>query len=268
MKNSGGYAQIFFGGLLGVGLVLLIAAFVVYGENTTNILLDLFKYSPRLLTGSEPGIEGGFVTNIAVSIVSMCMAVVAGTLLGIAMTSSNTGVRNTAIIIMNIFRNSPWLVLLYAMLYLLPFYVTIAGTTFTLSPFVKASIGLALPVMANMAEILRGSIETIHAGQWESARALGYRPLQVLRYVIIPQAIPRMIPNVMNLYAMLFIGSSLIVVTGTNDVLSVVRLITAADGDHFATALYLYVLFWFFLYCFPIATLSRWYENKIRESIA
>lgn len=270
MKNDGKYIQIFLSGVLGVGVVLFLAVLTVYEGDTARIMQALFAYSPRLLAGvtSGDGAGGGFITNIAVSIVSMTMAVLAGTALGIAMISSHALVRNMAVVVMNIFRNSPWLVLLYAMLYLLPFYITVGDTTFTFSPFIKAAIGLSLPVMANMAEVLRGSIETIHAGQWESARALGYKPLQVLRYVIIPQAIPRMIPNVMNLYAMLFIGSSLIVVTGTNDVLAVVKLITAADGDYLGTALYLYVLFWFFLYCFPIATLSRWYEHRIREAQA
>lgn len=267
MKNNSQYIWIFLSGVLGVGAVLFLAVFVVYEERTVSIMKALFHYSPRLLLGSAAD-TGGFLTNIAVSIVAMFIAIAAGVVLGIAMISSNVIVRSVATIVMNVFRNSPWLVLLYAMLYLLPFYITIGNTTFTFSPFVKAVLGLSLPVMANMAEVLRGSIETIHTGQWESARALGYKPLQVLRYVIIPQAIPRMIPNVMNLYAMLFIGSSLMVVTGTNDVLAVVKLITAADGDYLATALYLYVLFWFFLYCFPIATLSRWCEHRIRESLA
>lgn len=270
MTNTSPYLKILISGLLGVFAVLLLALFVVYGDGLPQVLRALSDQTFYLLTGvqHETAIEGGFAVNIAVSIVSMAIALVLGCALGIAMTSSRRTIRTAATIVMNVFRNSPWLVLLYAMLYLLPFYVTIGGYTFAFSPFIKAAIGLSLPVMANMAEILRGSIETIHAGQWESARALGYRPLQVMRYVIVPQAIPRMIPNVMNLYAMLFIGSSLMVVTGTNDVLSVVKLITATNGDYLATALYIYVLFLFFLYCFPIATFSRWYEHRIRATLA
>lgn len=261
------HLKTFICGLAGVTSVLLLALFIVYGHNALPILRDLMAHTSQLLTGSADyqSIHGGFVVNVAISIVSMVLAVVAGCAIGMGMTASNAVIRHASTLIMNVFRNSPWLVILYAMLYLLPFQVHVFGHTFQFSPYIKAIIGLSLPVMANMAEILRGSIETIHVGQWESARALGYKPLQVLRWVVIPQAIPRMIPNVMNLYAMLVIGSSLIVVTGTQDVLSVVKLITATQGENIATALYLYVLFMFFIYCFPIATFSRWYEQRIRE---
>lgn len=257
----------FLGGTVGVAAVLLIFLFVVYGRDTAMILEQLAHYTSQLLTGSigYSAVTGGFLVNISISILSMMIALVAGTIIGIGMISQNMAIRWTATAIMNVMRNSPWLVILYAMLYLLPFQIHFMGNTYEFSPYLKAMVGLSLPVMANLAEILRGSIEAIHAGQWESARSLGYKPLQVLRRVIIPQAIPRMIPNVMNLYAMLVIGSSLIVVTGTTDVLSVARVVTATQGERLATALYVYVLFMFFLYCFPIATLSRWYERKILE---
>lgn len=260
------YVNGFLFGLIGVTGALLTILFAVYGSHTTEILGRLGSYTPQLLTGSRDysQISGGFLANISISILSMIIAIAAGCIIGIGMTSPNRGVRWISSLIMNILRNSPWLVILYAMLYLLPFQVDFMGKTYSFSPYYKAMIGLSLPVMANMAEILRGSIETIHLGQWESARALGYRPLQVLRWVVIPQAVPRMIPNVMNLYAMLVIGSSLIVVTGATDVLSTAKVIISTEGEQIATALYIYVLFMFFIYCFPIATLSRWYERKIQ----
>lgn len=255
-------------GLIGVTAALLIILFAVYGARTPEMLSRLGSYTPQLLTGSRDysQISGGFLVNISISILSMIIAIVAGCIIGIGMTSPNRGLRWVSTLIMNVLRNSPWLVVLYAMLYLLPFQIEIMGTTYSFSPYYKAMIGLSLPVMANMAEILRGSIETIHLGQWESAQALGYRPLQVLRWVVIPQAVPRMIPNVMNLYAMLVIGSSLIVVTGATDVLSIAKITIATEGEETATALYIYVLFMFFIYCFPIAALSRWYERQILEA--
>ena len=264
------HLKTFIVGLFGVTCVLLLVMFAVYGRQTLPMLQVLAGHSSRLLTGSVnlQSVSGGFLVNIVISVFAMMIAMVAGCALGLGMISPSRPVRYASTAIMNVFRNSPWLVILYAMLYLLPFEFALFDRKVTLSPSIKAVIGLSLPVMANMAEIFRGSIETIHVGQWESARALGYKPLQVLRHVIVPQAVPRMIPNVMNLYAMLVIGTSLIVVTGTEDVLSVAKLITATQGERVATALYLYVLFLFFIYCFPIAILSRWKEQRIREAYA
>lgn len=254
--------------MLGVAIVLLLILVGIYQGNTVNVLASLSGYTSRLLTGTigYSGIEGGFLINIAISILSMSIALVVGCVVGLCMLSQNMGIRVCATVLMNGLRNSPWLVILYAMLYLLPFRIEIMGDTYVFSPFLKATIGLSLPVMANLAEIVRGSVETIHVGQWESARSLGYRPAQVFWIVILPQAIPRMIPNVMNIYAMLVIGSSLVVVTGTHDVLAITKVIGATAGENVVSGLYIYVLFLFFLYCFPIATLSRWYERRLLEA--
>lgn len=263
------HVRSFIFGLMGVTVAILIVLFSIYGGNTVQVLSKLVSYTSQLLTGSIGfgAVEGGFVVNVSISIFSMFIAILLGCLIGVGMVSSRKYLSVVSTLVMNVLRNSPWLVILYAMLYLLPYQVEFMGRAYQFSPFIKAMIGLSLPVMANMAEILRGSIESIHVGQWESARALGYRPLQVLRWIIVPQAIPRMIPNVMNLYAMLFIGSSLIVVTGTVDVLSVAKTIIATQGEEMAAALYIYVLYMFFVYCYPIATLSRWYERKVLESL-
>ena len=260
-----GHLRTFLFGLFGVSLVLGLLLVLVYGAETGRILAALAARTPLLLTGSSDfsQFDGGFAANIQISLWAMLIASVAGTALGLALIARMTAVRAPAILLMNILRNSPWLVVLYATLYLLPFEVDVFRTTVSVPTLVKAIIGLALPVTANVAEVFRGGVEAIPSGQWESARSLGYRRLQILRHVIVPQALPLMTPNLMTTYAALFIGTSLAVVTGASDVLSVARAVIGSDGAHLATALYLYVLFLFFLFCFPIAILSRWVEHRV-----
>ncbi len=260
------HVKIFLVGVLGVTLVLVGLFVAVYGADSSAILRGVAGRTPLLLSGSADfsAFEGGFAANIVISLWAMALAAVAGTALGVGMISQSAVIRGPAVLVMNVLRNSPWLVVLYAMLYLLPFEVRIFGRFVEISPMIKATIGLALPVTANIAEVFRGGVESVPTGQWESARALGYRRLQILRRVVVPQAIPIMTPNLMTTYAMLFIGSSLVVVTGTHDVLSVARTVIASDGDHVATAVYLYILYLFFLFCFPIAILTRWLEQRVR----
>ncbi|MDF2810069.1 MAG: polar amino acid transporter permease [Microvirga sp.] len=259
-------ARAFVFGMLGVTAVLALLMVLIYGAEIGNVLYALAERSPLLLTGDStfPAFGGGFSANVVISLWAMLIASAGGTLLCIGMISTSRPLRFVSEVVMNVLRNSPWLVVLYAMLYLLPFEVDIFGRTFFLSPLIKAIVGLSLPVAANMAEVFRGGVDAIPSGQWESARSLGYRRLQILRHVVIPQAIPLMTPNIMTTYAMLFIGTSLVVVTGTSDVLSVARTVIASDGEHYATAIYLYILFLFFLFCFPIAILSRWLERRVR----
>jgi polar amino acid transport system permease protein len=253
-------------GLIGVPALLFLLLCIVYGKGLPEVLKDLGARSSQLLTG-EPQfrqVSGGFCANVWISIAAMALATVGGTLLGIGLISSSRALRAACAVIMNVLRNSPWLVVLYAMLYLLPFEFRLFGRDLTFSPEWKSVVGLALPVGANLAEIFRGGVEAIPSGQWESARSLGYRRLQILRHIVVPQSIPLMLPNLMNLYAALFIGTSLIVVTGTADVLSMSRTIIATDGEHVATAVYLYVLVLFFLFSFPIAVGSRWLELRLQ----
>ena len=59
------------------------------------------------------------------------------------------------------FRNAPWLVLLFYCMFLLPFQVTVFGVTIPIPDWTKATFGLALPVMANVSEIVRGAVQSI-----------------------------------------------------------------------------------------------------------
>ncbi|MDR5814110.1 ABC transporter permease subunit [Caballeronia sp. LZ033] len=253
-------------GMIGVPLLLLAALVGCYGRASGDAFALLASRSALLLTGAPgTGLAGGFCANILMSLAAMGVSLCTGVLLCVGTISNTRAVRFAALGIVNLLRNTPWLIALYAMLYLLPFYVPAFGMVIPFSPFVKAVVGLSLPVTANVAEVMRGGIEAIPGGQWESARALGYRKNQILRYVVVPQAIPLILPNMMTVYAGLFIGTSLAVVTGTSDVLSVANTITASDGSNYATAVQLYVLLLFFLFSFPLATLSRRLERQIRE---
>ena len=254
-------------GGIGVPAILLAILLAAYRGQTGAVLLHVSARLPQLLAGNQglQGLDGGFLLNVAVSLAAMAVALVLGTLLGSGLVAPGRAVRSASVLTVNLLRNSPWLVMIYAALYLIPFEVNAFGRTVTISPFLKATAGLSLPVLANMAEIVRGGIATVPSGQWEAAQALGYNRLQTLRHVVLPQAVAPMLPNVMNLYATLVIGTSLIVVTGTTDVLAVANTVLATDGAQLATAIDLCVLLLFFAYCFPIAIGSRLLERRWRR---
>ncbi|MGQ4274695.1 ABC transporter permease subunit [Terrihabitans sp. B22-R8] len=221
---------------------------------------------PQLLTGSVEGwpIRGGFAANIFISIVGMAAATALGGALGILSMARLAPLRLTALFIVNFLRNSPWLVLLFATLYLLPFSISLFGWTVPLPPLVKAIFGLSLPVAANLAEVVRGAVQSIHSGQWESARSLGYTRLQTYRYVILPQAYRRMLPGWMNLYALLMVATSLATVTGVEEVVTVLKNILAVESESIIVHYYLITLLMFFFFCYPIATAARKLESSTR----
>ena len=208
-----------------------------------------------------PELAIGFGKNVVMSIAGMVLATILGTLLGGGLLSRRPAVRWPALFVMNFLRNSPWLVLLFATLYLLPFRIRIGPLAFEFPPIAKAVIGLTLPTAANFAEIIRGGVQSIHAGQWESARSLGYTTVQSMRRVILPQALRRILPGWMNLYALLMIATSLATVTGTQEVLTVLRTVLATEDPASISYFYGAVFAMFFLYCYPISFLARLLER-------
>jgi general L-amino acid transport system permease protein len=92
----------------------------------------------------------------------------------------------------------------------------------TLSPeFFALLIGLVIYTSAFIAEIVRSGIQSVHKGQWEAARALGLPPGRIMRLVILPQALRVIIPPLTSQYLNLTKNSSLAVVIGYPDLVSV-----------------------------------------------
>ncbi|MGO4816143.1 polar amino acid ABC transporter permease, partial [Cupriavidus sp. 2MCAB6] len=110
-------------GIIGVPAVLAALLFAVYGAETPAILAKIWLRTPLLLSGSADfsGSTGGFAANILISLWAMAIAAAVGAVLGIGLISQGKLIRIPSEFVMNVLRNSPWLVVLYAMLYLLPF---------------------------------------------------------------------------------------------------------------------------------------------------
>ncbi|NDG48537.1 MAG: amino acid ABC transporter permease [Rhodospirillales bacterium] len=94
-----------------------------------------------------------------------------------------------AVLYTDLFRTSPSIVLIYWFFFAFPLIVGIDFSTFT-----AVSLALGLQTGAYMSEVFRGGIHSIKPGQWQAAKALGMGVVPALRYVILPQAIRRMIP--------------------------------------------------------------------------
>ncbi|KAF1018730.1 MAG: L-cystine transport system permease protein YecS [Paracidovorax wautersii] len=92
-----------------------------------------------------------------------------------------------------VFRNTPVLIQLIWFFYAYPIL-----TGQQLSPMVAALCGLILNASAYCSEIFRTGIASLAKGQWEGARALGMKPMQVMRRVVIPQVLARMLPAFTN----------------------------------------------------------------------
>jgi polar amino acid transport system permease protein len=149
---------------------------------------------------------------------------------------------------------------------LMPFELRVGPWVLPFPDWIKSTVGLALPVMANVAEIVRGAIESIPSAQWDAARSLAFNRRQTMWEIIIPQCIKRMLPAWMNWYAILTMATTLTSIVGVNEVMTTVGRITAAEQRaDLLIPIYLYVLLWFFLYCYPISLWTKRLERRYRE---
>ena len=226
-----------------------------------GILSILVKWTPLLLTG--------FCFNIAISLLSMLLGTVAGLPCGLGMISPRRPVRVVTLPAVEVLRNAPWLVLLFFMIYLLPFQMHLFGHEIPFPGWVKSIIALALPVMANVAEIVRGAIQSIHPGQWEAAESLGFSRHQQLWSVVLPQCVIRMIPPWMNLFAILTMSTTLASIVGVNEVVTLASDVQAAESGRtdLLLPLYSYVLLMFFVFSYPIAVYTRRLERSLHVRI-
>jgi polar amino acid transport system permease protein len=244
------------GVVLAVFLVMSIGvAQAQAGPATPLIIATMLKWTPLLAQG--------FALNIAMSFLAMAIGTVFGLALGLGQISLLGPIRASARLITQFFRNSPWLVLLFYCMLLLPFEVRIGNSIVALPGWAKSTFGLALPVMANVSELVRGAVQSIPSGQWEAAEALAFTRLQTLRMIILPQCIKRMTPPWMNLYAILTVATPLTSVVGVSEAMTLTGDILSSEGrTELLVPMYLYLLMWFFVYCYPIARATAALERR------
>ncbi|CAB1058561.1 ABC transporter, permease protein (cluster 3, basic aa/glutamine/opines) [Olavius sp. associated proteobacterium Delta 1] len=231
------------------------AAGVQNGTDQPSTIKTILAWTPLLLKG--------FGFNILISFMSMAIGTVFGSVLGVLQISVLPPVRLSSRFLTQFFRNSPWLVLLFYCMFMLPFEITIGGLRIPFPDWIKAVIGLSLPVMANVAEIVRGAVNSIPSGQWEASESLAFTRRQQIWLIILPQCYKRMLPPWMNLYAILTMATVLASIVGVEEVMTLAGQVLAAEGrPELLVPIYSFVLVWFFAYCYPIARWTIRLESK------
>ncbi len=243
--------------VLAVMLVWPYAAYAQGNFSTPQAFEALWRWMPFL-------VKSGFFFNVLISVLAMAIGTVAGAALGLGQISLHRPVRAFAWFITQLFRNSPWLVLLFIVLLAFPFEVTIFGQTIRIPDWIKGVIGLSLPVMANISEVVRGAVQSVPTAQWEAAESLAFSRRQVLWQIILPQCYKRMLPPWMNWYAILTMATPLCSLLGIEELITLSRQAMESEDNHpeLLVPFFGFALVLFFAYCYPIARLTIRLERK------
>jgi polar amino acid transport system permease protein len=201
----------------------------------------------------------GLLNTLKVTAVALACGVPLGLVVALLRLSHSRWLRLPVGLFIEFFRATPPLVQLFWFFFALPILLDVR-----IDPFEAAVLTLSLQSSAFFAEVFRGGIISIEASQWEAGRALGMTHRQLLRRVVLPQAVKRMIPAFLERVIELMKTTSLVAAISYADLLYQANAISQAtfrplEVFTVAAALYFAVLF-------PTSLAVRGLERRLAVS--
>ncbi|UHH29278.1 amino acid ABC transporter permease [Pseudomonas veronii] len=194
------------------------------------------------------------LTTLQMAIGALVIGLIVGLVLALARRSSSAPLRRAASIYIEVFRGTPALV----QLFIIYFSLTAVGIEF--SSFVAAIIGLGLNAAAYLAEIYRAGLEAVPKGQMEAAKAIGMPRVQVMRWVVLPQAIRIVLAPIGNVAISLLKDTSVASLIAAPDLMLRAQDLSAVYFMPLET--YILVGAMYFALCFPLSLGVRLLERK------
>jgi polar amino acid transport system permease protein len=201
----------------------------------------------------------GLGVTLLYTVGSILAGLVIGLVVGLMRLSRSWLLNAPLIAYIEAFRCTPLLVQIIWFYYAFPVLVGI-----DMPASVAGMLVLSLYTGAFYAEIFRGGVISIERGQWDAARAIGMRRAQVLRTIILPQAVKRMIPPFMNQSIIQLKNTSLVSTIAVSDLLYQGTLITSATYRPLET--YTTVAVIYFAILFPLTLAAQAVERRLQRS--
>jgi general L-amino acid transport system permease protein len=233
------------------------------------LLLILFPaLSAVLLWGGVLGLDyvdttlwGGLMLDVIVSFVTVAGSLPLGILLALGRRSQLPVVRTLSIGYIELWRGVPLLTVLFMSAVLAPLFLP-AGVS--IDRLLRAMAALVLFNAAYMAEVVRGGLQGVDAGQDEAAHSLGLRWWQVQAFVVLPQALRIVVPGIVNTVVDLFKDTTLVTIIGLFDLLGAVeQALKDPAWLGFATEGYAFSAVVFFVCCFAMSAYGRSMERRL-----
>lgn len=230
--------------------IFVVGLFLVFSFYTDETYSQVFRF-----------IREGILVTIRVTIFGYMVAITIGLLTGLGRVSKNMIIYNIATVYVQVMRGLPILVtILYVAFVFIPGVlalinnlgdylasINLLGPENTLALLgnrqaglevsfeVRAIVALAMSYGAFSAEIFRAGIESIGRGQMEAARSLGMSYIQAMRYIILPQAVRRVLPPLGNDFIAMLKESSLVSALGVQDITQLGKLYSASSFEYLKT---------------------------------
>jgi polar amino acid transport system permease protein len=200
----------------------------------------------------------GLGNTVLLCVAGLGLGLLIALFVGLARTARARWLAWPAAAYIEVVRDSPLLMQLYLVFFALP----LLGLNV---PILAAGIAaLMINSSAFMAEIVRAGIQSVGRDQWDAARALGMGYLQIMRRVVLPQAIRVMIPPGVGLLIGLIKDSSIVSVISYLELTRVGQILT--EKTFLSFQVFGIVAALYFLLCYPLSRLARWTERRLQVS--
>ncbi len=210
---------------------LVVAGVVAYSIGSSPAWPEVQKafFDGRYFSTSLPRVAAAFVINVQLFILAELLILPIGLLIALARsitTPALAPLRIFATIYVDFFRGVPSILIIYVLGFGVP-ALRIEGIP--KEPFFWALVTLVLIYSAYVSEVYRAGIESIHPSQERAARALGLTRIQALRYVVVPQALRRVIPPLLNDFIGLQKDTALVSILGVVETFKQAQILKAAS---------------------------------------
>ncbi|MBA2568684.1 MAG: amino acid ABC transporter permease [Actinobacteria bacterium] len=207
----------------------------------------------------------GLPETLKLAAVAVTVSALIGILLGTFLTIHFRPLQALLRFYIEVWRGLPIIVTIL-FIYWLP-ALHVLGQTIQLDAYTAAAVGLSLWGSAQVAEATRGAVQSIPKEQHEAAAALGFGWLGRHAFVIVPQALRRLLPPFVGLLVNIIQNTTIAFVIGVNEFLQAgqrqVENLTTQTGNPHAFEIFAGVLVVFFIISFPLTMLARYLERRL-----
>lgn len=211
----------------------------------------------------ETELWGGLLVTLVIAVTGIAASLPLGIALALGRRSDLPIVKFVSIVFIEFWRGVPLITVLFMSSVMLPLFLP-EGVTF--DKLLRALIGVGLFSSAYMAEVIRGGLQALPKGQYEGAMALGLNWTQMMRKIILPQALKMVIPGIVNTFIGLFKDTTLVLIIGLFDFLGQIQSsfsdptwsspVQSLTGYFFAAIIY-------FIFCYGMSKYSQYMERRL-----
>lgn len=212
---------------------------------------------------AQNSLLSGISNTLMASFYAILISTVVGLLFGIILTYGHKAVRLPFRVYVDVIRGVPGLVIVFAVYYMIDFWLR--GLGFGMPPFVAGFIALSVNASAHVAENTRGALQTIHVGQVDAGKAIGMSFRKTLQYILIPQAVVRMLPPWINIITEIVKGSTLLALIGVTELLLTTQQLIATNNN--ALRYYAFAGLIYFLINFGVERAGKLIEKRISRGM-